>query len=107
MAETVWTTGRLTPVYHPVGKRADGELMLKRANFDLMQWAAVPGGKVSTYITTLVGGGVASADVEDENQGEQLGRIFGYYNLNAVIIEPYEMGGMTDNWMGVHSFGYM
>lgn len=106
-----WESGKLTVVYHPVGTRSDGEPVFKRASFDLLRWASTANGPVATYISTIGGPSITAGDINDFSDASRdawdVGQEFGYYSLGVEIIEQHMMGTMSDNWMGVHRFGYI
>lgn len=96
-------TGKLKAIYSPVGSFSDGSKRLRRANFDVLQWAAVAGGLVETYIMPR-GNAITSEAVND--QDEQFGMEFGFYNGENLVVEPH-MGDGSDNLFGLHMFGYV
>ena len=107
MAEAIWTTGKLIPVYQPVGRRANGERRYRRAPFDLLMWASVAGGDESLWINTLGFGGTDSSQVDLVNEAHEVGHEFGFYHPGGVIVEPHEGSFNDDTWQSVQAFGYI
>jgi hypothetical protein len=105
MAETVWETGKLRAVWHPIGKRANGEQRFRRANFDVLQWAST-GGAWDTYIVPLGTARITNADVT-LLEAERIGTEFGYYDIEPIVIDVHESDGRSDSWKALHSFGYI
>lgn len=66
---------------------------------------------IETYVmpTTISGditngAGLLAGDTNDNEM--RLGRgSMGYSNLNPIVIDENEMGDLSDNWKGLHSFG--
>ena len=105
MAETIWEKGRLRSVFEPVGKRANGEVRYRRANFDVLEWASTATGDAELYVIPLGFGriepGQFNVPVHDFNSGSE----FGYYTLWRDIVEPHESDGKSDTWKALHGFG--
>jgi hypothetical protein len=107
MAEAIWTTGKLIPVYQPVGRRANGEQRYRRAPFDLLMWADQAGGDEVLWINTLGFGSIDSSQVDLVTNAHEVGHEFGFYYPGAVIVEPHEGSLDNDTWQSVQSFGYI
>lgn len=101
MAESIWQKGKLNAVYVPAGMRANGSPRFRRANFDLLSWAASASGPESIYIATI--GDRVSANAIN-NAEENLGSEFGFYELEPIVIEPHQADG-SDSWIGLHTMG--
>ena len=106
MAEQVWTSGRLTAVYQPVGIDAFGRERFRRASFDLLEWAPVAGAPVAVYVNTLGFSNTDSASI-DLNEAYMNGHEFGFYRLDSIVVEPHDGNGDDDTWVALHSFGYI
>lgn len=106
MAEAIWTTGKLIPVYQPVGIRANGERRYRRAPYDLLSWASTAGADEALYINT-VGNPIASEPADVVNEAHEYGHEFGYYGLGGVVVEPHVGNGSDDTWQAVQSFGFV
>ncbi len=107
----VWESGRLTAVYHPAGFRTDGELKLKRANYDVLEWVGPGATRMSTYVVPLGSGErITHSDINDytnENRDAlDVGQEFGFYQKRIAIVEPHEGNG-SDSWVGLQFFGYI
>lgn len=107
MAEQVWTTGRLTAVYQPAGTHAGGSARWRRAPFDLLTWASTSGGAPETYVSTHVGFDDGFPAVIDDSDAVGTGHEFGFYDFEAVIVEPHQGNGLDDSWKSLHSLGYL
>lgn len=96
-------TGRLTAVYTPAGNDAAGQTRYQRANFDVLEWSPKAGDRRTTYVVPL---GMTRIDTGDiaGSPAVEVGREFGYYTLNSLVIEPHTADG-SDSWAGLHSFG--
>ncbi len=108
MSETAWEKGKLTAVYHPVGKRTNGEDRYKRANFDLLRWKAPGASREETYVITPISSVEQTSDdigalVTDDHAR---GREFGFYELGIEVVEVHEGNG-SDSWKGLQTFGYV
>ena len=106
MAEAIWTTGKLIPVYQPVGTRANGERRYRRAGFDLLLWSPTADGDESLWINTL-GDRTDSSHVDLVTEAHEVGHEFGFYTPGAVIVEPHEGSLDNDTWQSVQSFGFI
>lgn len=104
-AETIWETGVLKAVLHPVGKSGDnGKVRYRYGNFELLQWASQLGGLVEQYVVPT---GIANYDGREfsvSRQDIEIGREFGYYDGQALVIELHAGDG-SDTLPGLHSFG--
>lgn len=98
-----FTTGRLTAIYTPAGKDAAGQDRYARASFDLLEWADTSSSRRATYVVPIGTTRVDPGDVIDSPAAE-VGREFGYYTLNPLVIEPHTADG-SDSFIGLHSFG--
>ena len=107
MAESIWTTGKLIPVYQPVGTRANGERRYRRAGFDLLLWADTAGGDESLWINTRGSDQVDSSQVDLVTEAHEVGHEFGFYTPGAIIVEPHEGSLSDDTWQSVQSFGFI
>lgn len=96
-------TGRLTAVYSPAGNDAAGQTRYQRANFDVLEWAPNASDRRTTYVVPLGTNRISSDDLGISPAAE-VGREFGYYTLNSLVIEPHTGDG-SDSWIGLHSFG--
>lgn len=107
----VWESGRLTAVYHPVGTRSDGELRLKRANYDVLEWQGPGATRTSTYVVPLGFERVTDSDLEDYIHSDardaiEVGQEFGFYQKGVAIVEPHQADG-SDSWVGLQFFGHI
>jgi hypothetical protein len=111
MAEPVYESGKLRAVWYKTGERDDGTPKLKRANFDVLQWAPVSGGVASKFVVPL---GISRVDGKDLNDlvsidaadVTEVGQEFGYYDGKNFVIEQHQHDGSDSIW-GVHGFGYL
>lgn len=101
---TDFQTGRLTAIYNQVGNDAAGQPRYVRANFDLLEWASTSSSRRETYVVPLGIERIASEDVQVQNEF-QLGREFGYYQIEPLVLDQHQHNGLTDNWIGLHGFG--
>jgi hypothetical protein len=112
MADLVYESGKLTPVYYNVGLRStDRSLKLMRAAFDVLQWASTSGGRVETYAVPLGFERVTAKDVndplaDDNREAIDVGQEFGFYGTTSHVIETNDGNG-GNNFFGVHSFGLL
>jgi hypothetical protein len=106
MAEAIWEKGTLRAVLQPVGRRENGEMRYRRALFDVLEWASVEGQPRETYILPRGIVAVTGTDVNALNEADEIGREFGYYDAQPLIIEPHEGDGKSDSWRALHAFGY-
>ena len=112
-AEIQRRTGRLTAVFHPVGTFEGGARKLKRANFDLLQWASTEGGISRTYVVTRGFERITSAELQAgfipgnvAAEAIDVGSEFGFYGDGYEVVEYGGQGaGVTDSWKGLHAFG--
>lgn len=109
MAEDVWTTGILTPVYQVAGRNPDNSVRFRRAPFDLLTWQSTSGGAPDTYVNTLGFETTNSAALAllDDHDAITVSQEFGWYRLNPVVVEPHQGNGRDDTWVALHSFGYL
>ena len=109
MAETIWEKGKLKAVYQPAGRRENGELRYRRANFDVLEWTAPGASRSDTFVVPLGLVRIVSADTNlNANDGDaQLGHEFGYYDPEITVVEPHEGDGRGDSWKSLHCFGYV
>lgn len=109
MAEQVWTTGKLTPIYTPVGTNSDGSVRYRRAPFDLLQWASTPGGDAEVYVNTLGFQSTGAEDIGllDDTDAITVSHEFGWYMLGRIVLEPHDGNGLDDTWASLNSFGYI
>jgi hypothetical protein len=103
MADTIFQAGKLTAVYAPVGRRANGELRYRRARFDLLEWAPT-GVDAATFILPLALTGIAADQLNLDEPPERYGLEFGYYTVESIVLEQYQGDG-SDSWKGLHTFG--
>lgn len=106
MAEQVWTSGRLTAVYQPVGRDGLGRERFRRAAFDLLEWAPVDGDPVNVYVNT-VGSELPNSASADLKEAFANGHEFGFYRLDSIVVDPHQGNGEDDTWVALHSFGYI
>ena len=110
MAETIWEAGKLNMVWQQVGTRTGTtERRFRRANFDVLQWSSVAGNAADFYVVPRWLGGVTPEEInlKGDIDASATGTEFGYYDLNDVIVEPFEGDGRSDTWKALHSFGYL
>lgn len=111
-AELQRRTGRLTEVFHSVGRFPDGSQRLKRASYDLLEWVSVSGGTRSTYVVPLGFERITAIDLNDfipANEAAEaidVGSEFGFYSGDREIVEA-NGGDSSDSWKGLHFFGYV
>lgn len=106
MADSIWQTGKLTMVMHPVGKReADQSPRYKRALFDVLSWTK-PGQSLQEIYVLPIGFEATRYNIAGQ-QEHQLGMEFGFYTGDVMVIEPHESAGQNDGWLGCHCFGYL
>lgn len=105
MAESIWEAGKLTAIYHPVGRRIDGGSRYRRARFDLLQWASTSGSREELYVVPVSITNADAGDINLKDTGQDAE--FGYYGLERVVVEPHEADGHADTWTALHTFGYL
>lgn len=104
MAESSWEMGKLTPVWHQVGVRADGGRRYRRASFDLLQWQSPGASREELFIVPVSNQRIDAQDLNLKETG-QTGMEFGYYGLAHLVVEPHEADGGSDTWKALHGFG--
>jgi hypothetical protein len=104
-----WQTGKLTPVFQPVGRRTSGETVYRRAAFDLLQWAPVAGNDEELFVSTHGFEALNSDAVNLLSDGDAIsaGGEFGFYTLDQFVSEPHEGDGVGDDIQSLHGFGYL
>lgn len=109
MAEaTVFESGKLTDVWTPVGRDAAGTARYRRANFDVLLWAAASGAVAEYYVVPLGIERTNSAEIALKSDGSpQIGQEFGYYNSDSLMLEVHQGDGMSDTLQALHSFGFV
>ena len=112
MASLQFESGRLTPVYHPMGTRSDGEPRYKRANYDILDWAISATGIFDRYVVPLGIERVTGLDLNDSDRPDgsdaiDVGQEFGFYGKTYFIVEPHEGNGSKDELFSIHAFGYL
>lgn len=107
MAEaTVFETGRLTDVWTPAGRDPGGAIRYRRANFDVLLWAASSANVPENYVLPLGLERTSGADIALKADGSpQIGQDFGYYSSESMILETYQGDGMSDAIQSLHAFG--
>lgn len=108
MAEAaVFETGKLTDIWSQVGRDAGGAPRFRRANFDILLWAAASGVVAEYYVVPLGLERSNSADIALKPDGTgQIGQEFGYYSGDSMFLDPSQGDG-SDTIQGLHSFGYV
>ena len=107
MAESIWEGGRLTDVWTPVGRDANGQARYRRANFDLLSWVS-GNGAGELYVLPLGIERISAADIVLKGDGSgQIGQEFGYYNSDSLMLDPSQGDGMSDTVQALHTFGFV
>jgi hypothetical protein len=103
MADTIWESGTIKEVYHPVGTFNDGRRKFRFAAFDILKWASVDGGLVETYVMPV--SIISQPDVTSTGLNDrEFGREFGYPDLHPIVIDYHQCGDGSDNVYGLHVF---
>jgi hypothetical protein len=103
MADSIWESGTIKEVYHPLGVFNDGRRKFRFAAFDILKWASVDGGTVDTYVVPV--SVVSQPDLVSTGLTEkELAREFGYPDLHPIVVELHQCGDGSDNVFGLHSF---
>lgn len=107
MAEAaIFENGKLTDVWAPAGRDAGGAVRYRRANFDVLLWAASSTNVPEHYIVPLGLERVSAADIVLKSDGSlQVGQDFGYYSSDSLVIDTYQGDGMSDTLQALHTFG--
>lgn len=107
MAEaSIFENGRLTDVWTPAGRDPGGALRFRRANFDVLLWAASSANVPEHYVVPLGLERISGADVALKADGSpQIGQDFGYYSADSLVIDTHQGDGMSDTLQSLHSFG--
>lgn len=96
-------TGRLTPVYTQSGKTANGQLRYVRERYDQLEWVAPGATRTATFAVPL-GFEIVGNNPNEQVQDQEIGREFGYYNLNSIVADRHEHNG-SDGFIGLQFFG--
>ena len=106
MPKSVWETGKLQEVFHPVGRRENGEIEYRRGGFDLLEWKRPGGTDPEVFaLPVSIGSQFTGTGISVETNDERGGVEFGYYSPERHIFEANEADGKKDSWRSLHGFG--
>lgn len=111
---SIYTNSERRAVYYKVGRHDAHRLKFVKAPFDLIliegDWCietqSVGASPIDT-MATYTGPNASLLDDEFDTEGFLMGREEGWHSLDFIVLEMYEMGTLTDNWQGVHQFGFI
>ncbi len=100
---STFETGRLTPVYSPLGKTASGQLRYVRERYDQLEWVSPGATRTATFAVPL-GSIIVGNNPDEQVQDQEFGREFGYYSLDSIVADRHQHNG-SDSFVGLQFFG--
>lgn len=96
-------TGKLTPIYTPLGKDDRGRQRYVRERYDQLEWSSASGQRTAVYAVPL-GIEVISNNPNTQVIDPDIGREFGFYGLDKIIADRHLHDG-SDGFIGLQFFG--
>ena len=111
---TIYSDSERRACFYKVGRQDAHRGKFVKAPFDLLlidgDWcieAQSIGASPIDTMATYTGPNALLGDDEFDTEAFLMGREEAWHSLDIIVLEIHDMGTLTDNWQGVHQFGFI